>query len=453
MSPPRPTDTIAAVATPPGVGGIGIIRVAGPAVPDIARAVCGVLPAPRHAQHTRFLDAHQQPIDVGLVLYFPAPHSFTGDEILELHGHGGPVVLDLLMRRVTALGARPARPGEFSERAFLNGKLDLVQAEAVADLIESASAEAARAALNSLQGAFSRRVQALVEDLIHLRLQIEAALDFPEEEIDFLADQTLLDQCKQLRNGLLALLADSRQGQLLHDGMTVVLAGRPNAGKSSLLNLLAAQDSAIVSDIPGTTRDVLRERIQIDGLPLHVIDTAGLRIAGDALESEGVRRARAAMARADRILLVIDDLQDTPESVRFVISELPPAQPLTVVRNKIDLSGRVAGYTEKGESGYPEIALSARTGFGLEALHAHLKVCMGYQSAGEGMFSARRRHLEALERAREHVEQAGIELGHRRGELAAEQLRQVQQALGEITGEFTSDDLLGRIFTSFCIGK
>ena len=453
MKSAAPTDTIAAIATPPGIGGIGIVRVAGPAVPVIATTLLGTLPPARYAQHALFLDAHHQPIDDGIALYFPAPHSFTGDPVLELQGHGGPVVMDQLLQRVLELGARPARPGEFSERAFINGKMDLAQAEAVADLIESASVEAARAALNSLQGAFSRRVQALVEELIGLRLHIEAALDFPEEEIDFLADQTLMARSDRLERALSELQADSRQGQLLHDGMTVVLAGRPNAGKSSLLNLLAAQERAIVSAIPGTTRDLLRERIQIDGLPLHVIDTAGLRAASDEIESEGVRRARQAMDRADRILLVVDDLQTEKGVLRSLLAEVPETSRLTVVRNKIDLSGRTAGYTESGIHGLPEVALSAHDGRGLDSLRAHLKTCMGFQTAGEGVFSARRRHLEAIERARANLAMARNELGHKRGELAAEHLRLAQQSLGEITGTFTSDDLLGRIFSSFCIGK
>jgi len=448
-----PPDTIAALATPPGIGGIGIVRIAGPAVPAIATTLLGKLPPARYAHHALFLDAHHKPIDDGIALYFPAPHSFTGDHVLELQGHGGPVVMDQLLQRVLELGARPARPGEFSERAFLNGKMDLAQAEAVADLIESASVEAARAALNSLQGAFSRRVQALVEDLITLRLHIEAALDFPEEEVDFLADRNLGERCDRLGRALAELVADSRQGQLLHDGMTVVLAGRPNAGKSSLLNLLAAQERAIVSALPGTTRDLLRERIQIDGLPLHVIDTAGLRAASDEIESEGVRRARQAMEGADRILLVIDDEQTKEGALRQLLAELSDTRRLTVVRNKIDLSGRAAGYTERGDSGLPEVSLSARDGRGFDSLRSHLKTCMGYQAAGEGVFSARRRHVEAIERATSSLAVARGELGNGRGELAAEQLRRAQEALGEITGAFTSDDLLGRIFASFCIGK
>ena len=453
MSAAPERDTIAAVATAPGIGGVGIVRLSGPRVPEIARALLGDLPPPRLARLAGFRAADGSALDQGLALYFPAPHSFTGEHVLELHGHGGPVVLDLLLQRTLALGARPARPGEFSERAFLNGKLDLAQAEAVADLIESASAQAARAALNSLQGAFSRRVHALVEQLIALRMHIEAALDFPEEEIDFLADQTLRERAAQLRQALEQLQADSRQGQLLHDGMTVVLAGRPNAGKSSLLNLLAQRDSAIVSPIPGTTRDVLRERIQIDGLPLHVLDTAGLRASADAIETEGVRRARDAMLRADRVLLLIDDATDDTPAVTALLAELPADVQVTLVRNKIDVSGRAAGVTERGPHAVAEVALSAHTGAGLDALHAHLKACMGYQAAGEGAFSARRRHLDALARTRVELSNAHTELAAGRGELAAEALRQAQQALGEITGEFTSDDLLGRIFASFCIGK
>ena len=446
-------DTIAAIATPPGVGGVGIVRLSGAQTPDIAQALLGLLPPARHAHYTSFRDAVGQALDMGLALYFPAPHSFTGEHVLEMHGHGGPVVLDRLMQRVIELGARPARPGEFSERAFLNGKIDLVQAEAIADLIESVSEEAARVALQSLQGKFSQRVHELVESLIQLRLHIEAALDFPEEQIDFLADPKLISQQEQLNAGLRQLLADSRQGQLLHDGMTVVLAGRPNAGKSSLLNLLARHDRAIVSAIPGTTRDILHERIQIDGLPLHILDTAGLRAAQDEIETEGVRRARDAMLHADRVLLLIDDTQTGAQEIPALLNELPAGVAVTIVRNKIDLSGRVAGLTEQGSHGVPEVALSAQTADGLPALHQHLKACMGYRAAGEGVFSARRRHLEAIQRASQALAQAGKELAAGHGELVAEHLRLAQQAFGEITGEFTSDDLLGRIFSAFCIGK
>jgi tRNA modification GTPase len=452
MSAPPARDTIAAVATPPGIGGVGIVRISGPSVPEIACALLGRLPAARHASFSRFRSADGSTLDEGLALYFPAPHSFTGEHVLELHGHGGPVVLDLVLQAVLAHGARTAHPGEFSERAFLNGKLDLAQAEAVADLIESASAEAVRAALRSLDGAFSRRVHDIIEQLIELRLRIEATLDFPEDGIDFLADKNLTSRAQQLTGQIDALRADTRQGQLLHDGMTVVLAGPPNAGKSSLLNALAQRDSAIVSPIPGTTRDVLRERIQIDGLPLHVLDTAGLRESENAIESEGVRRAHEAMQRADRVLLVIDDCEEEGSTVRALLMQLPVRARITLVRNKIDRSGRAPGVVASATD-MPEFAISAQNGNGLDVLRNHLKECMGYQAAGEGTFSARRRHLDAIERARGHVDTALAQLAAHRAELAAEELRQAQQALGEITGEFTSDDLLGRIFSSFCIGK
>ncbi len=452
MSTPTARDTIAAIATPPGIGGVGIVRISGPSVPEIARALLGRLPASRHAGFSRFRSADGSTLDEGLALYFPAPHSFTGEHVLELHGHGGPVVLDLLLQAVLAQGVRMARPGEFSERAFLNGKLDLAQAEAVADLIESSSAEAARAALRSLDGAFSQRVRAINEQLIELRLHIEATLDFPEDGIDFLADNNLSSRAQQLTGQIAALRAATRQGQLLHDGMTVVLAGPPNAGKSSLLNALAQRDSAIVSPIPGTTRDVLRERIQIDGLPLHVLDTAGLRESENAIESEGVRRAHEAMQRADRVLLVIDDCEEGGSAVRALLMQIPGRARVTLVRNKIDVSGRAPGAVASATD-MPEFAISAQNGNGLDVLRNHLKECMGYQAAGEGTFSARRRHLDAIERARGHVDAALAQLPACRAELAAEELRQAQQALGEITGEFTSDDLLGRIFSSFCIGK
>ncbi len=443
-------DTIAAVATPPGRGGIGVVRVSGPATRAIAEALLGKLPPPRVATFARFRAADGAPIDEGLALYFPTPRSYTGEDVLELHGHGGPVVIDMLLARVLALGARQARPGEFTERAFLNGKLDLAQAEAVADLIDAGSQTAARAARRSLDGEFSRRVQALTEQLIQLRLHVEAAIDFPEEEIDFLADEKITTGITVLENNLAQTLVSAQQGQLLHDGMVVVLAGRPNVGKSSLLNALSATDAAIVSDVPGTTRDVLREFIQLDGMPLHVVDTAGLRAARDDIEAEGVRRAQREMARADRILLIVDDTQPFADG-DAELTRLLPNLPYTRVRNKIDLTGRVPGTQER--SGTTEIALSAKTGAGLELLRQHLKTCMGFQPAGEGAFMARRRHLDALRRAQAHVAAARARAHERAGELLAEELRQAQQVLSEITGGFTSDDLLGRIFASFCIGK
>ena len=445
--------TIAAIATPPGRGGIGIVRISGDQTPHIARTLLGQLPQPRYAQFATFRDADGAPLDQGLALYFPAPHSFTGEHVLELHGHAGPVVMDLLLQRVLTLGARLARPGEFSERAFLNGKLDLAQAEAVADLIDSASTDAARAALRSLEGEFSRRVHALVEALIRLRMHIEAAIDFPEEEIDFLADAALQEQFETIQTMLSALRADAHQGSLLHDGMTVVLAGRPNAGKSRLLNALAQRDSAIVSATPGTTRDIVREQIHLDGMPLHVLDTAGLRVSSDAIESEGVRRAQQAMLRADRVLLLVDDAEETASSIRTLLAELPAGLRITLVRNKIDLSRRPPGINPEGETGLPEAALSAHTSIGLDALRAHLKHCMGYATSGQGTFSARRRHLEALELAQRYIVNGAQQLHARHGELVAEELHQAQRALGEITGVFTNEDLLGRIFSSFCIGK
>jgi tRNA modification GTPase len=446
-----PADTIAAIATPPGRGGIGIVRFSGPATRHIAEGMVGKLPAARHATFVNFLDASGQALDQGLALFFPAPHSFTGEDVLELHGHGGPVVLDMVLNRALALGARLARPGEFSERAFLNGKLDLAQVEAVADLIEAGSETAARSALRSLEGEFSRRVHALVEGLIRLRLYVEAAIDFPEEDVDFLSDERVLRELSVMESDIGQLFDSTRQGCLLHDGMTVVLAGPPNAGKSSLLNALAQSETAIVSPIPGTTRDVLRERIHIDGMPLHIVDTAGLRDARDAIESEGIRRAREQMERADRVLLVFDDAAGgcLPAEVEKF---LPPNLPRSVIRNKIDLSRRAAGITNI--SGSVEIALSAKTGAGLDVLRQHLKESVGFQPVGEGTFIARRRHLDAIRRAQEHLVQGRAQLKESHaGELLAEELRLAQQALSEITGEFTPEDLLGQIFSSFCLGK
>lgn len=445
------TATIAAIATPPGRGGIGIVRISGPATRNIAEGLLGKLPNPRHASFANFMDAASQPIDQGLAIFFPAPNSFTGEDVLELHGHGGSVVLDMLLKRALELGARLARPGEFSERAFLNGKLDLAQAEAVADLIEAGSETAARSALRSLEGEFSQRVHVLVEGLTRLRLYVEAAIDFPEEEIDFLADERAMQELDMLARDIEKLLASTQQGVLLHDGMTVVLAGPPNAGKSSLLNALAARDTAIVSAIPGTTRDVLRERIHLDGMPLHIVDTAGLRDSRDEIESEGIRRAREQMERADRVLLVLDDSSHDALPAE-VLHHVPAKLPRSVIRNKIDITGRAAGVTKTPNE--TEIALSAKTGEGLNDLRQHLKECMGFQPAGEGAFMARRRHLDAIRRAQACLVQGKARLQESRaGELLAEELRLAQEALSEITGEFTPEDLLGKIFSSFCVGK
>jgi tRNA modification GTPase len=450
------TDTIVAAATPPGRGGVGIVRLSGPKVPEIAAVMLGELPPPRRATFGRFLDGAQQPIDAGLALFFPAPASYTGEHVLELHGHGGPLVMEALVARALELGARRAQPGEFTQRAFLNDKLDLAQAEAIADLIDAGSRAAVRAAMRSLQGEFSAMVRGLTEALIDVRTYVEAAIDFPEEEIDFLADRELEQRFAALREHFAGVLASAQQGRLLRDGMTVVIAGPPNAGKSSLMNRLAGFDAAIVAPVPGTTRDVLRERIEIEGLPLHLLDTAGLRIGGDAVEAEGMRRARGEIARADRVLFVIDAAADpAAEAFRAERARLPAEVPVTLVLNKCDLAeGRVASGDFSSEPVPPRLYVSALTGAGLVELRAHLLGCMGFQSVDSGAVSARQRHLESLARARAHTEEAQRQLTERRaGELVAEELRAAQQALGEITGEFTSDDLLGRIFGSFCIGK
>jgi tRNA modification GTPase len=446
------TDTIAAIATPPGQGGVGIVRISGSHVEEIAIALLGRLPQVRRAELHNFRDADDALIDTGLVLYFAAPASFTGESVLELQGHGGRVVLDLLLQRVLSLGARPARPGEFSRRAFLNNRLDLVQAEAIADLIESDTAQAARAAIRSLQGAFSERVHRLLEALTQLRIYIEAAIDFPDEEIDWVADARLQQMLQDLRQDLADIMARAHQGQLLRDGMTLVIAGRPNAGKSSLLNALAGSDTAIVTEIPGTTRDVLREHIQLDGMPLHVIDTAGLHDSDDPVEQLGMARARKAMESADRLLLLVDDQPGFTAADAAILDGLPAGVPHTVIFNKIDLSGRMPGPVGTGNSA--GFALSVKTGAGMDALRAHLKQCVGFGEQVEGSFSARRRHLDALLRVQQHLLAGQRQLEElQAGELLAEELRLAQQELGEITGEVSSDDLLGRIFSSFCIGK
>ncbi len=450
-------ETIAAVATAQGRGGVGIVRVSGPLAGQLAQAICQRQLQPRYAHYGPFFADAQQVLDEGLALYFPGPNSFTGEDVLELQGHGGPVVLDLLLRRCVQLGARLARPGEFSERAFLNDKLDLAQAEAIADLIEASSEQAARNALRSLQGEFSRRVHGLTERLISLRIYVEAAIDFPEEEIDFLADGHVLNLLDGVRTDLDGVLREAGQGALLRDGMTVVIAGRPNAGKSSLLNALAGREAAIVTEIAGTTRDVLREHIHIDGMPLHVVDTAGLRATEDQVERIGVERALKAIGEADRILLVVDATApeaDDPFALwpEFLDQRPDPAK-VTLIRNKADLSGEAIAL-EACNDGHITISLSARSTEGLDLLREHLKACMGYEQTAESSFSARRRHLEALRQAATHLEHGHAQLTLAgAGELLAEDLRMAQQALGEITGAFSSDDLLGRIFSSFCIGK
>ncbi|MBP8228140.1 MAG: tRNA uridine-5-carboxymethylaminomethyl(34) synthesis GTPase MnmE, partial [Pararheinheimera sp.] len=451
------TDTIAAQATATGRAGVGIIRVSGPAVSAVALAVLGKVPKPRTAEYLPFLDAQQQTLDQGIALYFPGPNSFTGEDVLELQGHGGPVLLDMLLRRVLDIkDVRIARPGEFSERAFLNDKLDLTQAEAIADLIDASSEQAARSAMHSLQGEFSRKIHDLVEKVIYLRIYVEAAIDFPDEEIDFLSDGKVAGDLAEIIADLAGIQKQATQGSILREGMRVVIAGRPNAGKSSLLNALAGREAAIVTEIAGTTRDVLREHIHIDGMPLHIIDTAGLREATDKVEQIGIERAWQEIEQADRVLFMVDGTTTNATSPAEIwpdfMSRLPKDLGLTVIRNKADLTGETTGASQDGD--YPVFHISAKTNSGIEELRDHLKACMGFDANTEGSFIARRRHLDALERAAEHLAIGDAQLhNHLAGELLAEELRLTQQHLNEITGEFSSDDLLGRIFSSFCIGK
>ena len=448
-------DTIAAIASAPGRGAVGVIRVSGPLVPQIAARILGVLPPPRTAQLANFLDAQRSSLDQGLALYFPAPASYTGEHVLELQGHGGALILDLVLRRLLELGCRMARPGEFSERAFLNGKIDIAQAEAVADLIDAGTAAAARAAVRSMQGEFSERVGELKLRITALRVYVEAAIDFPDEEIDFLSDNTLRERLEAVFTAFDSITAAARQGALLREGLTVVIAGLPNAGKSSLLNQLAGEEVAIVTAVAGTTRDVLRRQVHLDGLPLNLVDTAGLRAAADVVEAEGVRRARHEIARADHVLYIEDAAAAGAADARpweAELAQLPVGVRVTVVVNKIDLTGMPPQLDESAAP--PRVFLSARTGAGLDLLRTHLKSSAGFLSADSGALAARRRHLDALGRARQHVRSAADTWSSTRAfELFAEDLRLAQRALGEITGEFTSDDLLGEIFGSFCIGK
>ena len=439
------SDTIVAPATPPGTGGVAVVRVSGALTETIARTMLGSLPEPRTATYRSFRNAAGERVDAGIALYFPAPASFTGESVLELQGHGGPVLVSMLVDAVVELGARIAAPGEFSQRAFLNGKLDLVQAEAIADLIGSGTAQAARAALRSMTGRFSDAINALAEQLIRLRLHVEAAIDFPEEEIDFLADDVLLARIDDCAAAFAVLQEQAGQGRLLRDGFQAVIVGKPNAGKSSLLNLLSGQDAAIVTEVAGTTRDILREQIDIDGLAVELVDTAGLRSDPDRIEAEGIRRAREALANADAVLWIQDATDPVQSDLR---EDLPDGLPVTIVHNKIDLSGDEPGVVDG------EVYLSAETGAGLDALRQQIRELAGYENLGEGAFTARRRHIDALRRAALHFETGRTALEETRaGELLAEELRLSQHALGEITGAFTPDDLLGRIFSEFCIGK
>lgn len=450
-------DTIVAQATPIGRGGVGILRVSGPLASKVAEAVLGKTLTPRMANYLPFKDSNGATLDQGIALFFKAPNSFTGEDVLELQGHGGQVILDILLKRILEVeGVRIARAGEFSEQAFLNDKLDLAQAEAIADLIDATSEQAARSALKSLQGEFSNKINQLVDSVIYLRTYVEAAIDFPDEEIDFLADGKIEGHLNDIIQQLNGVCQEAKQGAILREGMKVVIAGRPNAGKSSLLNALAGREAAIVTDIAGTTRDVLREHIHIDGMPLHIIDTAGLREASDEVERIGIARAWEEISQADQVLLMIDSTEQKVDDFKAewaeFLAKLPPNMPVTVIRNKVDLSGEPEGLEQL--ENFTLIRLSAQTKVGVDLLREHLKKSMGYQSSTEGGFLARRRHLQALEEAAEHLAHGHVQLTQFfAGELLAEELRMVQNALSEITGQFTSDDLLGNIFSSFCIGK
>ncbi|MEB8431361.1 tRNA uridine-5-carboxymethylaminomethyl(34) synthesis GTPase MnmE [Cocleimonas sp. KMM 6892] len=440
-------DTIAAIATPSGRGGVGIIRISGPYVRDMAVDILGSLPPPFKASHRLFKDANQETLDDGVAIFFPSPNSFTGEDVLELQGHGGQIVLDMVLKRCLELGSRIAKPGEFSERAFLNDKLDLTQAEAIADLIDSGSEQAARSALRSLQGEFSSSIDSLLIKMIEMRVYVEAALDFPEEEIDFLADKKVLERLQAIKDQLTEITYKAKQGSLLRSGLNLVIIGEPNAGKSSLLNALSGNDTAIVTDIAGTTRDVLHESINLDGMPLHLVDTAGLRDSEDPVEKIGIERAWKAVEKADIALLLLGDTHLSTKSDE-IVKKLPQSLPLIVVQNKIDLNAKDTG-KEKDI-----INISAKYNLGIDILKEELKQRMGYQNNNEGIFIARRRHLQALERTQEFVDNAEMQLTEfNAGELMAEELRLAQDELSQITGKFTSDDLLGEIFSSFCIGK
>ncbi|MCH2189526.1 MAG: tRNA uridine-5-carboxymethylaminomethyl(34) synthesis GTPase MnmE [Gammaproteobacteria bacterium] len=439
-------ETIVAIATPPGKGGVGVLRISGEEAKDIGQRIIGKDLLPRYATYAKFKDATGEVIDSGLALYFPGPNSFTGEDVIELQGHGGPVILDLLIKEVINQGARQARAGEFSERAFLNDKIDLAQAEAIADLIDSSTEQAAKGAIRSLQGEFSKHVNSLLQELIYLRMYVEAAIDFPDEEIDFLADDKILLSIEALQASLAATIAQASQGAILRNGLRLVIAGRPNAGKSSLLNTLAGQESAIVTDIAGTTRDVVTETIDIDGLPVHILDTAGLRDSDDAVEKIGIQRARKAIEEADHVILLVDasevkiaSFEDFPE-----LNE----ERTTVVVNKIDLVDKPSTSINS------KIKVSAKTGQGMNELKTEIKRIAGYVQENETVFTARRRHITALSEADEAVKRGLYQLKtYNAGELLADELLQAQESLNQITGEFSADDLLGEIFSGFCIGK
>jgi tRNA modification GTPase len=451
-------DTIAAIATAPGQGGIGIVRVSGADALRIGHTLCQSDLTPRFAHYLAFRDSSGETLDTGIALYFPAPHSFTGEDVLELQGHGGPMVLELLLTECCRIGARIAEPGEFSQRAFLNDKIDLAQAEAIADLVSATTEAGVRSANQSLQGVFSAEITALIEQVVALRVYVEAAIDFPEEEIDFIADSDVVKRIESLSQQLTAVVRVAKQGKLLRDGMKLVIAGRPNAGKSSLLNALSGEETAIVTPIEGTTRDLLREHIQIDGMPLHVVDTAGLRNTTDLAEREGISRAWREMETADHILLVADDShpEERAASTDVLWPELrrriPRCMPVTIIHNKCDLTGRNPGIEKSDDATI--ITLSAQTRAGLDLLRSHLKSAMGFQPESGHGFMARRRHLDALERAHAALADGLTQIQqHGAAELLAEDLRRCHDRLGEITGSLSADEMLGEIFSSFCIGK
>ena len=446
--PEYPRDTIVAAATPPGKGGIGIVRISGDDAEKLAATLIGSVPEPRLATRAKLHDSEGEQLDSGIALYFPGSASYTGEPVLEFHGHGGPLVMASVIDAAVKLGARRAEPGEFSKRAFLNGKLDLVQAEAIADLIDSGTSQAARAALRSLSGSFSHAVEDLQQTIVNLRLHVEAAIDFPEEEIDFLADEDLLRKTEDCAEAFTKLQREASIGRVLRDGLQLVIVGKPNVGKSSLLNLLSGQEAAIVTEVAGTTRDILRERIEIDGLAVELVDTAGLREDPDRIEAEGIRRAREALKNADGALWIQDASAKSPGERD---EEIPGDLPVIILRNKIDVTGDEAGLAQQSPT---TLNVSAKTGAGIDELRATIRRLAGYKDLGEGAFTARRRHVDAITAAAEHFQRGKEALDKdKAGELFAEDLRLSHEALGEITGSVSSDDLLGRIFSEFCIGK